>query len=267
MRFIAENLKFLFPVLLLCHPGIPAASEDADLYRATTFVTGEREETRIPSIQDTFRQVLVKVSGTSSLLKVSNLEDEIDKAGDYVAGYSYRDRMEGIPHHDEQGSRDRPFDLTVHFDPEKIDAIISKFGFHKWQLPRPRILSLVKVEFKGSGFFLANDTDKGIGQREALMAEADKLGLEVALPDIAKLEEVKMENLSSTTLNEFAEYLGGDIALRGVLTWDDSYLHWKSRWQMRVAGQDNQWEGTEETFDSSFRAALGTVAEILSQSR
>ena len=104
----------------------------AELYTASSIVTGQRDETRIPGFERAFMDALKKVSGDPDIS-----EDEVHAAlvgtvADYVKGYSERDRMEGIPIHDEQGTRDRPFDLTVEFHPAKIDALLEALGRAAW---------------------------------------------------------------------------------------------------------------------------------------
>ncbi|PTW59856.1 hypothetical protein C8N35_106241 [Breoghania corrubedonensis] len=248
------------------------AIDDADLYSATTFVTGQREETRVPGIKATFASVLVKVTGATKILERKAFAAYAAKAGDYVSGYGYRDRMEGIPHHDEQGSRDRPYDLTVHFVPAKIDGIIKELGFRKWALPRPIITPLVKVEFQGSSFFMTRDAEKGVGQRDALLAEAEKLGMAVALPHAATLDGMdvgppNIEGPSQAALESVAEQTGGDTVLSCVLVWDAEKLVWNSSWRIMVGGQARQWQEATETFDGAFRAGLGGAAALLSRVR
>src|SRR4051794_8984086 len=105
--------------------GSAAAAPVADLYEARTIVTGAREETRIPGFEDCFADVLVKVSGDPRLLVDPKLTALRGHAAEYVRSYRYHDRLEGIPIHDEQGSRDRPYDLFVDFVPALIDRALA----------------------------------------------------------------------------------------------------------------------------------------------
>ncbi len=98
------------------------------LYEATVFVTGQGEETRAPALARALAAVLVKVSGDPRLADDPGVAALAARAPDLVTGYGYRDRMEGIPVHDEQGSRDRPYDLTVAFDAAGVDAALAGLG-------------------------------------------------------------------------------------------------------------------------------------------
>ena len=59
---------------------------------------------------------------------VTGFYELASSAGQYVSAFSYRDRLEGKPVHDEQGTYDRPHFLTCHFDPQKIDSVLKTLG-------------------------------------------------------------------------------------------------------------------------------------------
>ncbi len=235
-----------------------------DVYSATTFVTGERDETRLPGIERAFRQVLVKVSGTTQILQAKSLETYVSRSSEYVAGFYYRDRMEGIPHHDEQGSRDRPYDLTVEFYPDEIDQVVAVLGFHKWKVPRQRIVPLVRVEFQERSLSLANDATEGRDQREALLAAAERMGVPVVLPDRVQLDRLTKVGEAKSRPDDLAHQIGGDILLEGALVWDAGSLHWTSHWMIMTKRGVVQWDMTSVTFDEAFRNSFGNAAEVLS---
>ena len=91
---------------------------------------------------------------TRPIGKLSGAADKmLAAAGDYVASFTYRDRLEGIPIHDEQGTYDRPHDLTVNVDPAKIDAAL---GY-----PRIEIADDGKTEVLTTGYTLPVALDDG----------------------------------------------------------------------------------------------------------
>src|SRR5437764_1081360 len=96
------------------------ASCAAELYRAQTIVTGTGEANWVEALSPLLEEVLVKVSGAPKLTGDPRLATFKAKAKELVGEYSYHDQMSRIPIHDEQGTRDRPYDLTVDFDPAKI---------------------------------------------------------------------------------------------------------------------------------------------------
>src|SRR5829696_1655267 len=111
------------------------------------------------------------------------------QASSFVEAFRYRDRMEGIPIHDEQGTRDRPYDLIVSFRPEKIDAILRSLGRKKWPAPRPRVVVFLAIANGTTRYILASDGDRGRDQRDALAAAAERLGMPLTVPSKATLAE------------------------------------------------------------------------------
>ena len=98
--------------------------------------------------------------------------------------------MTDIPHHDEQGTRDRPWDYIAHFDPAGVAAALARWVSGVWPGPRPRLLARIVVqEQDGHAYPLSNDADDGERQREALLAAAARFGMRVALPPRAAPQE------------------------------------------------------------------------------
>src|SRR5688572_5855480 len=112
-------LEAFIVALGLLVAGAACAEEALEHYQGRATVTGTREETRAAGFAAAFEEVLAKVSGDARLIGDSRVAVLAGKAAAYVASYTYRDRMEGIPAHDDQGSYDRPHDLTVTFDKGK----------------------------------------------------------------------------------------------------------------------------------------------------
>ena len=102
-----------------------AAAAD-DLYRAQTTVTGQGEANRIIGFAACLEDVLIKVSGAEKLAGDPRLAEYKSRAGDFVKAYSYHDQMSGTPTRDEQGTRDRPYDLIVDFDERKSTAFLGR---------------------------------------------------------------------------------------------------------------------------------------------
>ena len=259
--------------LVVAWLALMAAAEPAqtvgDLYRATVFTTGQGEETRGPALGRALQGVLVKVSGDPRLASSPQVEDLAAMAADYVESYSYRDRMEGIPVHDEQGSRDRPYDLTVVFKPEKIDAALAMLGGAPWTGLRPGLLVVVMVQNGSTEFLLTADSARGRDMRDAIVAAAAQFGMPVALPTEAALAKVGMA-VSGLPAADSAKLVGltsasdADIAISGTLTWSDAQLGWTAEWRMTADGVPYRWRVHRVSFDQAFRSAIGGAAQILS---
>jgi hypothetical protein len=110
------------------------ATEAADLYRAQAIVTGQGEANRIIGFASCLEDVLIKVSGAQKLAGDRRLAAYKSKAKGFVRAFSYHDQMSGTPTRDEQGTRDRPYDLIVDLMKRKSTAfsrhLASSRGFH-----------------------------------------------------------------------------------------------------------------------------------------
>ncbi|MER8973881.1 DUF2066 domain-containing protein [Mesorhizobium sp. M0800] len=119
----------------------PVSAETVDeLYQSQTIVTGQGEVNRQIGFKACLDAVLVRVSGDQRLPKRTEMAALRDKAGSFVAEFRYRDRLEGIPVHDEQGTHDRPHDLTCLYRPDVIDPVLAALAAnhglasgHTWQ--------------------------------------------------------------------------------------------------------------------------------------
>jgi uncharacterized protein len=255
-------------IVLALEATASAATAIEDLYQAQTIVTGEREETRLPGFAECLEHVLVKVSGDPLLSGDPGVAALTGQAGTFVQAFRYHDRMARIPHHDEQGTRDRPYDLIVSFDRAKIDAALRSLGRAPWLAERPRLVVILGMRNLTSAFMVAGDGQHGL-ERSALAAAAAQLGMPIELPSEAMLagSEVRFEALASIDaahLEPLARASGGDLALVGRMVWSDAALAWIGDWQLASAGGPYRWQASSVTFDDGFRKAMGGAARILS---
>jgi len=131
------------------------AAATENLYRAQTVVTGQGEANRIIGFAACLEDVLIKVSGAPKLEGDPRLNAYKSRSADFVSTYSYHDQMSGTPKRDEQGTRDRPYDLVVDFDDRKINDVLDSLGVKPWLSRRPILGVFVEME-QGSRQYIAN---------------------------------------------------------------------------------------------------------------
>ena len=134
--------------------------------------------------------MLVKLTGDPAIVDDPRFAGFAAQAVSYVQSFSYRDRLFGRPVHDEQGTYDRPHNLTVAFVPDKIDAVVRALGRAPWLAPRPRVVVFLGVENFKATFMLTRDgtVDRSADMRSVFAAAAERVGLSVAFPAQAELE-------------------------------------------------------------------------------
>jgi hypothetical protein len=258
---------FLAALLTWCAVAMAAAG--TDLYRTKFTVTGQGEANRIVGFAAALEDVLIKASGAQKLSGDRRLAAYKTKAKDYVRAFSYRDQFFGKPIRDEQGTRDRPFDLTVEFDERRIDGLLKALGLKPWLSHRPRLAVFVEMEQGAKNYVVTTDGPQSDLQRDALLAAADKRGMDIVLPSAAALAKsnitgAELRAPSFPALAPVAAELGGEVVLVGRLVWDDRELGWATQWQMDWRGQPHRWQIRGVTFDETFRRGIGGAAQILS---
>jgi len=258
----------LIAVALTCCSAVSARAAD-DLYRAQAAVTGQGEANRIVAFATCLEDVLIKVSGAQKLASDPRLAAYKPTTADLVTAFAYHDQMTGRPKHDEQGTRDRPFDLIVDFDKTKIGHILRTFGLKPWVSHRPVLAVFVEIPQGARNYIITADADETAVQRESLLAAAARRGMSVVLPSQAalaslSLDAAKLETTPSAKLAPIIARQGGEAGLVGRLVWDDQQPGWATQWQMDWQGRPHQWPVRAVTFDEVFRQAIGGAAQILS---
>jgi hypothetical protein len=259
----------IFLAALLTWCAVAMAAAGTDLYRTKVTVTGQGETNRTTSFAAGLEDVLIKASGAQKLSGDRRLVAYKAKAKDYVRSFSYRDQFFGKPIRDEQGTRDRPFDLTVEFEEGKIDDILKALGLKPWLSHRPRLAVFVEMEQGSKNYIVTTDGPQSDLQRDALLAAADKRGMDIVLPGTAALAKSNISGAelrapSFPALTPLATELGGEVVLVGRLVWDDRDLGWATQWQVDWRGQTHRWQIRGLTFDETFRRGIGGAAQILS---
>jgi hypothetical protein len=213
--------------------------------------------------------VLIKVSGAQKLAGDRRLAAYKSNAKGFVRAFSYHDQMSGTPTRDEQGTRDRPYDLIVDFDEKKIDDLLKTLHLKPWLSHRPILAVFVEMQQGSRKYMVTADADQGALQRESLLAAAGRRGMSAVLPSAAALAESNINGaefgtMTPSKLGSVSAQQGGEVALIGRLIWVDPELGWATRWQMGWQNRTRRWRVRGVTFDEAFRHGIGGAAQILS---
>ncbi|TPI20121.1 DUF2066 domain-containing protein [Mesorhizobium sp. B4-1-1] len=246
----------------------PAEAATADeLYQSQTIVTGTGDVNRQIGFKDCLDKVLVKVSGDQRLSQKPEMLALRDKAADFVQSFRYRDRLEGIPIHDEQGTHDRPHDLTCLYKPAVVDKLLAQLGSRPWLGERPPIAVFMTAEQGSRHFVLTADEDHGKTMRESFANATSPLLMRVAFPKARQfggLDEKAIAAANMAKLDKLAKKAGAARALAGSIVWSDKDLGWIADWRLADRGKTYRWQVRGVSFDEAFRVAIRGTAQILS---
>jgi hypothetical protein len=226
------------------------------LYRAAAIVTGTDMRQRPWGFAQALRAVVAKVSGDPRLVDDARIAPLAVRADRLVACFDYADLMADVPLHDDQGTYDRPYRLTVQFNPAKIDALLARFGEHPWRGARPIILPVLLVRGpKPPPYVLSAETARGAEQRGSFANAAQQFGMGFRMPASSQLKlwGISAEHFPSPTAPVPASGSGSDLVVVGVLQWRESLPGWVGTWHTRWHGADYAWRITGVNYDAAFR--------------
>ena len=250
-RTIAAGLALTAVILT----GQAPAAQPLGRYEARTIVTGTDMRSRPTGFAACLVDVLVKVSGDPALAHDARVAALAAHADRLVADYDYWDRMTGIPHHDEQGNYDRPYDLTVRFDQATVNEALAGLGHAPWQGQRPLLVPVLHVEGYAGAWDLTADGEVGRGQREAMEAAAERYDMPLQLPRRADLLAWRAKPQEAGK---------NELAILGTLRWSDTDNGWVGAWHITWQGRAYDWGIRGVNFDEAFRDAVRGAMRVVS---
>ncbi|MGO4835898.1 DUF2066 domain-containing protein, partial [Rhizobiaceae sp. 2RAB30] len=93
--------------------------------------------------------------------------------------------------------------------------------------------------------------------RNSLAAAADRAGLPISLP-------ARPASVEAASLGASAKTDGGDVGLKGSMTWRNDALGWVCDWTLASEDKTYRWRDTGVGFDDAFRHAMRGAAQVLS---
>lgn len=242
----------------------PAVAQDLPaLYQATAIVTGTDLRDRPAGFARCLTEVLVKLSGNPGLAEDSRVAALAQQAERLVASYVYVDPRAGLLHHDDQGTYDRSYELTVRFDPARIEAALAQIGVQPWRGPRPLLTPVILVRSRDpTPFLLSAETPRGVDMRAAVVRLAAEHGLGVRFPTEADFAAWGI--LLAGFPAPLAEAPAGQAMVAGTLSWNVQALGWIGIWHVRTGDQDHDWQiagvGYDQAFSNMVRGAVLVAA-------
>jgi len=259
------SLLIAFSFLAIIGPSAARATDLKELYTAKAITTGTGEKNRRLGFRDCLDRVLVRVSGDPRLPTRPKVEALRARGGDFVQSFSYVDRLAGRPIHDEQGTYDRPHDLTCHYAPKVLDKLLADLGSRPWLGARPVLVVFLAVARNGKQLRVVADDMRDMAMRDSFALASEQLAIKVVFPMRALASRLPAADLRSPDrLGDAARAAGGDLALSGAIVWSEADLGWVATWHLAHDGRTHAWTVRGVNFDEAFRVALRGSMQILS---
>jgi len=228
------------------------AVEVADLYTGTVPVADQSEPIRHDGQIHALRQVLVKMSGASSVLALPQVQANLAKAASYVQRYQYQvvpATPAALP-----GTPDSLL-LQVSFDGRALERLLQEAAAPIWGIRRPLTVFWLAVFDEQGRRLLGNDDEPDLIQE--LQSASRARGLPVVLP-VLDLEETNQINISDVwgrflePLQPFSSRYGAEAVAAG-----------------RLEKFGNEWQGdlsfVHGNLRNGFSAKAGSRAELVAQ--
>lgn len=224
-------------LLLLLLLAAPAHAQP--FHEGRAIVTGTDARMRDGGMRQGLRQVLARVAGDPAL-ETDPRVDALDLAP-LLLSFAYTDRMGLLPRQDEQGSRDRPYDLLTQWDPLGVAGVLGTLGLRAWPAEaRPAVAVRVRVAPRVGGTFdLTPDGDVDERHRASLWDAGARYGLVLRLGAPP-----------------------GPATLDGALRWVDGE-GWHASWRLQYPAGSAQWEHGGGSFDEAYRNGVGEAVKLL----
>jgi len=264
MTLLAEAVASIAFILTVDCAAAPASTAEEKLkyYQATAIVTGYDMRSRPLGFAQCLRTVLVNLSGEPRLRDDPRVTALAAHAETLVASFDYVDQMAGIKVHDDQGTYDRSYNLTVKFVPERIDGVLADLGERPWYGTRPTIVPMIRVQRFGATYLLSADEPAGSEQRPAFAAAAADYDLGVRFPSGADFAaaSVRRDGALPAPPASPAE----EAIVVGTLEFQESLPGWVGSWHLRWNGTDYVWGIKGVNYDEAFRDVARGVLRVAS---
>jgi uncharacterized protein len=247
----------------LAHGGVDLAPSGlpGEFYIGQATTTGFDTRYRADGMARALREVLVRVSGDPALARDPRVAALVPETEALIRLYSYRDEMAGIPRHDEQGTYDRPYLMTVAFDPGKIDALLARLGEKPWLARRPVVVPVVLVRGRDAPntrtYLVTAEEPLAANARAALIRFGLRYGVAIHVPGAAELAALGV----GTAAFPVADPRDGAVMAGGTVTFRVATLGWVGIWRVRVGNDIRVWSVAGVELDDALdRLVAGAVA-------
>jgi hypothetical protein len=253
MRLIAACAIAAFVVTALRSA---RATDGLSLYQAMEIVTGTDMRERPRGFAQCLEDVLVKLSGDPRLRSDPRVVAMKQHAADYVVSFNYVDPIAGTRPKDDQGTYDRSENLTVTFDPAKIDTLLASLGDPPWHGPRPVLIPALSVHGREPpAYVLSADEPLAAEQRAAFERIASEAGLVPRFAAPAEFTKRKPSVANTAPCGPESS-----IVVLGTLDWSETDAGWVGTWRACWKHKQHVWSirgvGYDQAFENIVQGAV-----------
>lgn len=247
--------KILFIFGLLLSLSLQAAQVQ-DLYQVEVLVADQSHGERIKGMNAGIKEVLIRVSGSKSVVDNPELSAVMVAPERYVEGYRYEQRQ--------QGADDLDF-LLINFSAKALQRLLVDKGLPVWSAQRPDVLVWLAVE-EHSRPYIVKDAPLNI-VNQAMNTAAVGRGLPLLWPLDADVDAgtVRAADVKAGFVQEVSA-ASKDYSAHGILIGYVKRLpsgSWTGEWKFVHNGQVANWGGRATDLGGVMSVGVDAVADTL----
>ena len=241
------------------------ASPVGNLYVERVPVADQQAAARSDAATIGMAPVLVRVSGSSTVLLNSDIQRAINKASRYLSKFSYQ-KTPLQPDTTAEGEEQLPYSLELQFRKPAILNLLRASNEPIWAEDRPATLMWLVVDDL-IGRRLPFDDDE-TGLRQIVEASAARRGLPLVWPvyDLQEQATLSLDSLWAAdpkTIELASQRYDAIGTLLGRLL-GTSDGKWRVAWEYSFNGASTYWDSECERLDDCVAGPIDAVAELLS---
>ncbi|MCB1859497.1 MAG: DUF2066 domain-containing protein [Gammaproteobacteria bacterium] len=237
------------------------AARVPDLYQAEAQVSGEDPEQREPAFREALGKVLIKVTGSRSILTRGSLTGGLDDAASFVQQFRYR-----VDSLDDSGKEPHR-SLWVSFDKALVDRFLAERRLPVWSENRPAVLVWLGVEARGKRQLF--DPERNQPERTTVEAAAAERGLAMVFPIMDLEDQTQMQvadlwgSFESNIRLASQRYAPEQILTIRMVAAERGL--WLGYWSLydREGMPPQHWENRGGSLDAALADGVNRVADIL----
>lgn len=248
-------------VILFLLPRLAGAVTVDNLYQAKVDVTSESDLELQRGARQGFQQVLVKVSGTMTVISSELVRDALGNPADYYYQYSFEntDRVRQV-----NGAEVPVKQLVIVFDPSSVARLLREAGMPVWGSKRPGVLVWLAISRDGERFLAKGD--ENLVLVNTLKERARQRGVPLLFP---LMDLIDSFNISAAEVwGGFLDRVEGassrynpDLVLTGRVHQLAGGL-WSGNWRLQI---DDGWLSIQGTDMSEMKLVQGLVDQLVDE--
>lgn len=248
----------LLPVLMLSK--VNAAIVE-DLYTVELAVADQTTTQRLEVFKQAFGDVIMKVSGSSSVLGGPGFRRPLMNSSRYVHQFRYLTRKDENADEFDSGQ----LILRVTFNQEMVENLLRENTVPIWGRERPSTLFLISYEVNKSASIVSSDTVTEIV--DELDKSAVRQGLPILFPllDLEDRMQIGVQDIidgKEENINVVSARYAPDALLVGRII-GQTGKGWQGQWQVRLADKIFKWDYNSAARENVMNQAVSQLSKTL----